>query len=145
MAADQHPSSAPRSARDRRCAMLGPLDNRPIIMIEPGELFEIANHVTDLLVAANLRIYRRDNGRLIYCWNWEYRGKVYVQTERLMIRRVRLFIAEVAQVKKFNERRMEWEAIEPPGPLAGLVIRQGPFLKYDAAVDAARFGASCPD
>jgi hypothetical protein len=113
--------------------------DRPTIRID-GDLLKLVDQLTELLIAADLRIYRRDNGNLIYVYSQEFHGKIYPQPDRLQSVRMAMFMARVARfIKRDPRRRDEWMPIDPPGALARLVIKHGSFPPYDEAEDAARF------
>jgi hypothetical protein len=96
---------------------------RPVIQLEPGNLYEIAERVTALLVAAK-RIYRRDR-HLIYTYDLVFGDdpKVYVQAERLKIIKLRVLIGEVARFKMFDECSGGYLPIEPPKSVASIIAR----------------------
>jgi hypothetical protein len=106
---------------------------RPVIRLEPGNHYEIAERVTALLVAAG-RVYRRDR-HLIYTYDQTFSNdpKVYVQLERLRIIKLRLLIGDVARFEEYSESTGGYLPIEPPKSVASIIIRNvDAFPEYEA-------------
>jgi hypothetical protein len=98
---------------------------RPVIRLEPGNHYEIAERVTALLVAAG-RVYRRDQ-------TFSNDPKVYVQLERLRIIKLRLLIGDVARFEEYSESTGGYLPIEPPKSVASIIIRNvDAFPEYEA-------------
>jgi hypothetical protein len=100
------------------------VDGRPVIRIEPGESYEIAERVTQLLVAANLRIYQRKN-HLCYTWDQDFGGHYAprVQVETLHSARLRMFMEDVARFEKCDERNGCYYPIDAPAKIAGIILK----------------------
>jgi hypothetical protein len=99
-------------------------DDRPTILVKPGESYQIAERVTGLLVAANLRIYQRKQ-HLVYTWDQDFGGHYAprVQVEPLRSVRLRLFMEEVARFEKCDERNGRYYPIDAPAKIAGIILR----------------------
>jgi hypothetical protein len=110
--------------------MLTPIDARPVIRVEPGEMLAVTNAAAATL--SNLKVFRNGNGLVVPHFR-KFNGKVDLVLKEVSRTQLFILLEQAAVWERFNEKRQCWIACSPPSYLGAPIyeIDDSPIARIE--------------